>query len=121
MGASPAMRNPTLVRSARVMRTSLTPAERHLWQALRSDALGVTFRRQHPIPPDIADFACTALKLVVEVDGADHGTLRDVRRDEAMRQSGWQVLRYWNNDVLANRHRVLEDILRVVLGLQAKR
>lgn len=70
------------------MRIALTRAERYLWQALRSDALGVTFRRQHPIPPYIVDFACIALRLVVEVDGGDHGGRPDVNRDKAMRQSG---------------------------------
>jgi primosomal protein N' (replication factor Y) len=115
------MRNPTLVRSARQMRVAPTPAERHLWQALRGDALGVTFRRQHPIPPYIADFACVALKLIVEVDGADHDESSDAFRDDALRQGGWRVLRYRNNDVLANRVGVIEDIARLVVELKGKR
>jgi very-short-patch-repair endonuclease len=100
------------------MRNALTPPERHLWQSLRNDALGVTFRRQHPIAPYVADFACIALKLVVEVDGADHGGTVDAMRDAAMRDGGWRVLRYWNNDVLANRDGVVEDIARVIAELR---
>jgi very-short-patch-repair endonuclease len=115
------MRNPTLVRSARVMRTGMTPAERHLWQALRGDALGVTFRRQHPIPPYVADFACLALRIVVEVDGGDHGGREDASRDAAMREDGWRVLRYWNNEVFANRDGVVEDIARAVAELRLLR
>jgi very-short-patch-repair endonuclease len=103
------------------MRNALTPAERHLWQALRGDALGVTFRRQHPVPPYIADFACIALKLVVEVDGSDHGGRADAHRDAAMRDDGWHMLRYWNNEVLAKRDGVVEDIVRVIAELRRLR
>jgi primosomal protein N' (replication factor Y) len=103
------------------MRRAPTPAERHLWQALRSGALGVTFRRQHPVPPYIADLACVALKLIIEVDGADHDPSSDAFRDESLRQSGWRVLRYRNNAVLANRDGVVADIARVIVALQAQR
>jgi primosomal protein N' (replication factor Y) len=83
--------------------------------------MGVRFRRQHPIPPYFADFACVKLKLVIEVDGGQHGGAADAARDAAMAVQGWRVLRYWNNVVLANPDGVAADIQRVVAGLMATR
>jgi len=92
----------------------MTPSERTLWRAIRSDALGVTFRRQHAIPPYIADFACVELRLVVEVDGGQHGDERDEARDAAMHEAGWLVLRFWNNEVTENLDGVLARIAEVI-------
>jgi very-short-patch-repair endonuclease len=88
--------------TARRLRVEPTQAERVLWRALRHDALGVRFRRQHPISPYFADFACPSARLVVEVDGGQHGGRDDAVRDAAMRAAGWRVLRFWNIDVLEN-------------------
>jgi primosomal protein N' (replication factor Y) len=95
---------------ARRLRRDSTDAERALWHALRRNALGAGFRRQHPIPPYVADFACVAARIVVEVDGGQHGGHRDARRDEAMRAAGWRVLRFWNDEVLRNTEGVLTRI-----------
>ena len=58
---------------AREARASPTEAERRLWQALRGRQLrGARFRRQHPIPPYLCDFACSEARLIVEVDGGQH-------------------------------------------------
>jgi primosomal protein N' (replication factor Y) len=104
------MRNHGLRDRARTLRGDMTPAERTLWRAIRLDALGVTFRRQHAIRPYIADFACVELRLVVEVDGGQHGDARDAERDATMRDAGWIVLRFWNNEVTENRDGVLQRI-----------
>ena len=59
---------------ARRLRRSQTDVERKLWSRLRDRRLcGARFRRQHPIGPFIADFCCTETKLVVELDGGQHG------------------------------------------------
>ncbi len=51
----------------------MTKAESLLWGALRDHRLdGRKFRRQTPIGPYFADFACLAGKLVVEADGRTH-------------------------------------------------
>jgi very-short-patch-repair endonuclease len=92
---------------ARRLRRDATLAEQRLWQAIRNDALGVPFRRQHPIPPWIADFAAPRAMLIVEVDGGQHGGQRDAVRDAALTAAGWRVLRVWNNDVLGNLDGVL--------------
>ncbi|MDQ2105025.1 endonuclease domain-containing protein [Azospirillum isscasi] len=89
---------------ARTMRHVPTDAERKLWSILRRPQIGGWyFRRQHPIPPYIADFACVEARLVVEADGGQHAdSANDSARDEHLRQHGWQILRFWNNDVLSN-------------------
>jgi very-short-patch-repair endonuclease len=89
-------------------------AEHRLWQALRSDALGVAFRRQHPVAPYVVDFACVSARLIVEVDGGQHGGEADAARDAALRAAGWRVLRFWNDDVLTNLEGVVHRIAEVV-------
>ncbi|WP_270934057.1 endonuclease domain-containing protein [Falsiroseomonas oryzae] len=96
--------------TARRLRRDTTHAERTLWQALRHDALGVRFRRQHPIPPYVADFAAPRARLIVEVDGGQHGGRDDAERDAALRAAGWHVLRFWNNEVLSNTAGVVQRI-----------
>jgi very-short-patch-repair endonuclease len=64
--------NPELTRFAREMRAEPTRAEAILWLSLRGKSLGVRFRRQVPIGPYIADFACLSHRLIVEIDGLTH-------------------------------------------------
>ncbi|MCB9391790.1 MAG: DUF559 domain-containing protein [Calditrichaeota bacterium] len=99
---------------ANEMRKDPSAAEKKLWLALKSDKLGVTFRRQHPIGPFIADFYCSALQLVIEVDGdthaSDEAVSYDLARDEHMRSLGLTVLRFSNSAVLKGLDGVLESI-----------
>ena len=99
---------------ARQLRQDATDAERRLWSALRDRRLsGYRFRRQYPIGPFIADFACTRHQLIVEADGGQHADSEaDRRRTSWLEGEGWRVLRFWNNDVLANTNGVIETILR---------
>jgi very-short-patch-repair endonuclease len=110
---------------ARALRKKLTDAEARLWSVLRRDTLGVRFRRQHPIGPYIADFACHPLRLVVEVDGATHGEdveLRhDARRDGYLMSKGWRVLRFTNEAVYTNLEGVVEAIGLTVREAKAER
>jgi primosomal protein N' (replication factor Y) len=101
---------------ARRLRRDPTDAERALWHALRRNALGVGFRRQHPIPPYFADFACVEARIVVEVDGGQHAEPRDATRNAAMQAAGWRVLRFWNDEVLRNRAGVLTRIQEALAG-----
>jgi very-short-patch-repair endonuclease len=102
---------------ARELRSGMTDAERRLWSALRDRRLqGYKFRRQHPLGPFVADFACVEHRLVIEVDGGQHSESKsDLRRTEWLNQRGWRVLRFWNNDVLANTEGVQDAILRVLV------
>ena len=92
---------------ARRLRRDITDAERKLWYCLRARRFsGYKFRRQHPIGPYVADFACVALKLVIELDGGQHGEDsnidRDMARTELIVGRGFRVLRFCNHEVLQN-------------------
>lgn len=91
----------------------MTDAERRLWARIREQKLGGwRFRRQHPIPPYTADFACVEAKLVIELDGGQHAeSSADEVRDRKLGSLGLRVLRFWNNDVMANTEGVLATIL----------
>lgn len=101
---------------ARALRRSLPPAERRLWARIRNKQLdGFRFRRQHTVGPFIADFACIEARLIVELDGDQHGRkdgpARDARRDAYIEEVGWRVLRFWNGEVFMNIDGVLNAIL----------
>ena len=73
--------------------------------------LGWRFRRQFPIPHYIVDFACLDARLIIEADGGHHGRPGDHDvRDNDLRRQGWRVVRFWNNEILANRQGVLRTI-----------
>jgi len=104
-------------RRARELRSAMTDAERALWQALRRRRLGARFRRQVPLGPYIVDFACLEQKLAVEVDGGQHAESEyDAGRDAWLRAHGFRVLRFWNNEVLANLEGVATVIYEAVGG-----
>jgi very-short-patch-repair endonuclease len=103
---------------ARELRRDATDTERRLWSALRDRRLrGYRFRRQHPIGDFIVDFACTSHRLIVEADGGQHADSEgDHRRTAWLESDGWRVLRFWNNDALANTEGVVETILRELVS-----
>jgi very-short-patch-repair endonuclease len=106
---------------ARNLRRRQTDAERKLWQTLRATRIaGAKFRRQEPIGAFIADFCCLDPKLIVELDGGQHGEQRvtDARRTELLERCGYWVLRFWNNEVLANVDGVLQRIEATVASLR---
>ena len=109
------MPNETRTDFSRALRQRQTHAETKLWQSLRAGRLdGLKFRRQHPIGPYFADFACEALMLVVELDGGVHDdddqVLKDEHRQQDLEAMGWSVLRFPNVEVMAR----LNDVLDVI-------
>ena len=101
--------------NARVLRRNMTDAEQVLWKELRKYSLGWRFRRQFPIPPYIVDFACVEASLVVQADGGQHARPGDHDpRDDELQRRGWRVLRFWNNEILANRQGVLRTIAEML-------
>ena len=105
------------IERARALRREQTGPERAMWRILwHFREQGWHFRRQQPVGPYYADFACLHAKVVVEVDGETHGTTvaRDAARDEYMRGRGIHVLRFTNDDVLRNADGVFEVIAGVL-------
>ena len=98
---------------ARTLRTNQTDAEQRLWKLLRAKRLeGWKFRRQFPIGRYIVDFACSAARLIVEADGGQHNeSAHDVVRDQWLAGEGWNVIRFWNTDILTNEEGVLSAVL----------
>jgi very-short-patch-repair endonuclease len=93
------------IKRARELRRDSSRAERICWEMFRDRRMaGVKFRRQHPIDPYFADFACISRKLVIEIDG-EHYAFQvdaDIRRTKAMEREGWRILRFWANEVMQN-------------------
>ena len=101
------------------MRKAPSDAERKLWHQLRDRRLdGLKFRRQLPIGNYIADFACEAHKLIVEVDGRQHdhddAVAYDEARTKALEALGWRVIRFYAGDVVRNIQGVCGGILAAV-------
>ena len=104
---------PNAQKNARALRRGMTDSERKLWSGLRSEQLGVKFRRQHPLGNYIADFACLDPKLIVELDGSQHLAQQsyDAQRDTFLRAQGFEVLRFGSNDPFVNFEGVLQAIV----------
>ncbi len=110
---------PHLFQFARELRKNMTRAERILWEHLKGKQLAnLKFRRQHPMGGYIVDFYCHAKKLVIEVDGKYHEdevqNQKDTFRDSEMERFNIKVLRFTNEEVIAETTRVLKEIKRFV-------
>jgi len=102
-----------LVNTGRNLRKNSTDAGRYLWRYLRRNQLeGFKFRRQQPIGRFIVDFVNFKRKIVIEVDGGQHAidSARDKKRDKWLMEQGFEVVRFWDNDVLKSIEGVLEVI-----------
>jgi very-short-patch-repair endonuclease len=111
------VRTPKLLKE---LRRKQTDAEGRLWLFLSNRQMeGFKFRRQHNIGKYVVDIVCLEKKLVIEIDGGQHNEALNQAQDELrtnwLNIEGYQVLRFWNNDVLTNTEGVLEEIrLRLV-------
>jgi very-short-patch-repair endonuclease len=88
---------------------------RMVWQRVRNRQIeNQKFRREVSIPPYMADFCCVELKLILEIDGVDHGTAkgkqRDRVRDAFLKKQGYRVLRIAGFDVFREPDTCLEKI-----------
>lgn len=104
---------------SRRLRRDQTDAERKLWVLLRSrHFIGFKFRRQRAIGPYIVDFICFETKLVIELDGGQHSDKRnyDEKRTAYLEEHGFQVIRFWDNEVLKNMEGVLQEIEKCLNG-----
>jgi very-short-patch-repair endonuclease len=101
---------------ARGLRRDATDGEKKLWQCLCQTSPGRShFRRQATIGPYFAYFACHQTRIVIEVDGGQHADCTaDEQRSRYLEANGYRVLRFWNNEVLANIEGVVEVICEAV-------
>jgi very-short-patch-repair endonuclease len=101
---------------AKAMRREMTEPERKLWKAMRwrLPVEGTHFRRQVPLGPYIADFCSYGARLIIEVDGNQHGDDTSITRDAArtahLESQGYRVLRFSNHDVMVAIDSVLDTI-----------
>jgi very-short-patch-repair endonuclease len=97
---------------AQELRKKSTDTEKYLWKYLRGKQLeGFKFRRQHPFGRYIVDFINLERKIIIEVDGGQHlENKKDKLRDKWLKEQGYEVLRFWDNEVLTNIKSVLEVI-----------
>ncbi|HEY9159392.1 endonuclease domain-containing protein [Candidatus Binatus sp.] len=109
--------------NARRLRHEQTDAERILWHYLRARQMrDAKFRRQFPIGPYFADFCSTERRVIIELDGAQHAeqTREDNTRTSFLNGHGYRVLRFWNNQVLADVDEVLRAIDAFLGGSKAE-
>lgn len=104
---------------ARNLRKNPTDAERKLWILLRHKQLdGYRFRRQQPVGPYVADFFCASEKLIVELDGDQHGADKNLEKDQArttwLNKKGYRVLRFANHEIFKMPSIVKESIWRAL-------
>lgn len=101
------------LQQSKTLKRNMTDAERLLWYYLRGRT-DFSFRKQAPIGNYIVDFVCLKQKLIVELDGAQHGNaagrVHDAGRDKFLSESGYRVLRFWNDEVFKNMDMVLNTI-----------
>jgi len=103
------------VQRARKLRRAETKTEKLLWSILRGKQVcDLKFRRQHPIGPFYADFACVSKRLVVEIDGDYHDMVveSDLYRQEYLKQHGWTIIRFSELEVGDNPEAVAIGIAR---------
>ena len=100
---------------SRALRHTITEAEKRLWWHLdRIPVAESHFRRQAALGPYVVDFVCHSAKLVVEVDGSQHGhpegMAADAKRTHWIEERGYRVLRFWNQEVLREIEVVLDTV-----------
>jgi very-short-patch-repair endonuclease len=113
------MKNKHLTILARNLRRNQSDVERNLWSRLRHSQLnGVKFRRQQPVGDYIVDFISFEKKLIIEVDGGHHVEMTkhesDRVRAEYLKDRGYQVIRFWNTDIMQNIEGVIDEILNTL-------
>ena len=95
----------------------MTDAERWLWEHLRR-LPNIRFRRQHPIGDYIVDFVCLRMNLIIEVDGAYHNEAQqqheDALRSQFLREQGFIILRFTNEEVLYDTDSVVQTITKQI-------
>ena len=114
---------PEIESAARWLRKNMTPAEQQLWAVLKDRQLnGSKFRAQHPVGLFIIDFYCPACRLMIEVDGSVHDTQadHDKARTEHLKNHGYSVLRFTNDEITNHLPDVLNTIRQTITRLKSE-
>ena len=106
---------------SRKLRKHQTEVERLFWVKVRNRQIeGLKFRRQHQLGIYIVDFVCLERKLIVELDGGQHNDEqqrdKDSQRTSYLEGLGFEIIRFWNNEVIENLPDVLEKIYQVCIS-----
>ena len=104
---------------ARSMRKNSTKQEIIIWNILRNRQFkNLKFRRQYPIGNYIVDFICLENNLIIEIDGGQHNTPGNIeydrQRSEYLKNLGYKVVRFWNNDINENIDGVYQKLLELI-------
>jgi Uncharacterized protein conserved in bacteria len=100
---------------SKILRRTMTLAEKRLWVRLRKNQLdGFHFRRQQIIAGFIVDFYCHIASLIVEVDGSVHKKNKeaDFQRETILKEMGIRIIRFKNEEVIDNIEKVVSEIER---------
>ncbi len=107
---------------AKSLRKNASDAERILWSAIRNNKTGFQFRRQHKIGPYYADFVCIEKRLVVELDGDQHGTdtaiAYDNKRTDFIKSHAWNIVRISNYYVYKELDNVVFCLVLILTGAE---
>jgi very-short-patch-repair endonuclease len=103
-------------KKAKSLRKNMTEEERILWSKIRNKQIGnIKFRRQEPIGNYIVDFVSFEKKLIIEIDGGQHNTSKnieyDTKRTEYLKEMGFDIIRFWNKDIRNNIEGVITHIV----------
>jgi very-short-patch-repair endonuclease len=106
---------PLALKRAKSLRKNQTEQESKLWQFVRGHRFAsFKFRRQQPMGDYIVDFVCHAAKLIIELDGEQHGEDVAIRHDERrarfLERSGYRIVRFSNAEFLTNTQVILDFI-----------
>ena len=106
---------PRRITKARHLRQTQTKAEGILWERLRNrKIIGYKFRRQQILDEMIVDFFCAKKRIVIELDGPYHDDpiqkVKDAKRDQNLKDLGFQVHRFTNDQIINDLENVLSQI-----------
>ena len=116
--------NKNNIRFAKNLRKNMTQWERKLWYLFLRN-YPIRFQRQKAIGNYIVDFYCAQAGLIIELDGKWHYTHEhgehDVIRQKALKNMGFEILRYPNTEIQYNFQEVCTNINVITRRLKAKK
>ena len=112
--------NNNSLKNAKILRTEMTDCEQILWYYLRAKRFeNIKFKRQVPIGNYIVDFLSKENNLIIELDGSQHQLPKqseyDKVRNDYLKNLGYKIVRFYNNDIIENVDGVLEKIRQFLL------